>query len=137
MTDHTDEPTDWEPTDEGERSSPDDRPSDGDSTANGRANDPGNDRPNDRAGDAAYRGETAPGNPRSGDRSLREYVQWSLLAILLLLTLIATIRLYFSASAAVDRFVTRQYRPLFQAAFNLVVLLAAGVGLSVLVRRLS
>lgn len=75
--------------------------------------------------------------PTASERSLAEYVQWGLLAILLLLTVIATLRFYFAASTAVDRFVTRQYRPLFQAAFNLVVLLAAGVGLSVLVRRLS
>lgn len=72
-----------------------------------------------------------------GSRSLVEYVQWGLLAVLLLLVLIATFRFYFSASTAVDRFVTRQYRPLFQAAFNLVILLIAGVGLSLLVRRLS
>lgn len=65
------------------------------------------------------------------------YAQWTAFALLVLVALIATIRLYFAVSATVDTFVTRRYRPLFMAGFNLAVLLSCGVGLSALVRRLA
>ncbi|NLV06637.1 hypothetical protein GOC83_10915 [Haloarcula rubripromontorii] len=65
------------------------------------------------------------------------YAQWAVFAILTLVALIATLQFYFSASSAIDTFVTDRYRPLFNAAFNLAVVLACGLGLSVLVRRLA
>ncbi|KAA9409789.1 hypothetical protein EGO51_08220 [Haloarcula hispanica] len=65
------------------------------------------------------------------------YAQWAVFAILTLVALIATLQFYFSASSAIDTFVTDRYRPLFNAAFNLTVVLACGLGLSVLVRRLA
>lgn len=64
-------------------------------------------------------------------------VQWGAFAILILVALIATLRFYFSASNAINEFVTRQYRPLFQAVFNLIILLASVLGLSVLARRIT
>jgi len=70
-------------------------------------------------------------------RSIAVYAQWAVFAILTLVALIATLQFYFSASSAIDTFVTERYRPLFRAAFNLVVVLACGLGLSVLVRRLA
>ncbi|WP_226013144.1 hypothetical protein [Halomicrobium salinisoli] len=70
------------------------------------------------------------------DADLVDYVQWSLLAILLLVALVATFRFYFSMSTAIDNFVSREFRPLFQAAFNLAILLACGAGLTALVRRI-
>lgn len=66
-----------------------------------------------------------------------EYLQFAAIGVLVLVALVATFRLYFSVSAAVDTFVTRRYRPLFMAGFNLVVLLGCGIGLSALVRRLA
>lgn len=69
--------------------------------------------------------------------SIAIYAQWAMFAILTLVALIATLQFYFSASSAIDTFVTDRYRPLFNAAFNLVVLLVCGLGLSVLVRRLA
>ena len=69
-------------------------------------------------------------------RSIIDHVQWALFVILLLVVLVATFRFYFAASTAIDRFVTNQYRPTFQAAFNLAVLLVSGAGLSLLVRRM-
>ena len=66
-----------------------------------------------------------------------QYAQWAAFALLLLVALVATARLYFAASATIDTFVTRRYRPLFMAGFNLAVLLGCGIGLSVLVRRLT
>jgi uncharacterized membrane protein len=65
------------------------------------------------------------------------YAQWAVFAILTLVALIATLQFYFSASSAIDTFVTDRYRPLFNAAFNLAVVLACGLGLSMLVRRLA
>lgn len=69
--------------------------------------------------------------------SIAVYAQWAVFAILVLVALIATLQFYFSASSAIDTFVTARYRPLFNAAFNLAVLLVSGLGLSVLVRRLA
>ena len=82
-----------------------------------------------------------PPTPSSGDGDTAErmlrYAQWTAFALLALVALIATIRLYFAVSATVDTFVTRRYRPLFMAGFNLAVLLSCGLGLSALVRRLT
>lgn len=71
----------------------------------------------------------------ANQRTLREYAQWAAFAILVLVALIGTVRLYFSLSAAIETFVTRRYRPLFMAGFNLGVVLACVLGLSVLARR--
>jgi hypothetical protein len=65
------------------------------------------------------------------------YAQWAAFALLLLVALIATVRLYFAASATIDTFVTHRFRPVFMAGFNLAVLLSCGLGLSALVRRLA
>lgn len=70
-------------------------------------------------------------------RSLVRYLHWALFAILILVVLVATFRFYFAASNAVNELVSDRFRPLFQAGFNLAVILAAGVGLSVLVRRMT
>jgi len=77
--------------------------------------------------------------PRTGDStaSIITYAQWAAFAILVLVALVATFRFYFATSNAINNFVTRQYRPIFQAVFNLVILLASGLGLSVLVRRIT
>ncbi|MFC7027984.1 hypothetical protein ACFQJ5_10905 [Halomicroarcula sp. GCM10025324] len=71
------------------------------------------------------------------DRSIRTYAMWAAFAILVLVALVATFQFYFAASAAISEFVTRRYRPLFRAGFNLLVLLASGLGISLLVRRLA
>jgi len=86
--------------------------------------------------------ETDPGDAvdESDDDSgptIAVYAQWAVFAILTLVALIATLQFYFSASSAIDTFVTERYRPLFRAAFNLAVVLVCGLGLSVLVRRLA
>lgn len=69
--------------------------------------------------------------------SLAEYVELGTLAGLLLLGIVAAFGFYTSASTAIDRLVTAEYRPMFQAAFNLVVLLVAALGVSVVLRRRS
>lgn len=69
-------------------------------------------------------------------RNVRRYANYAVLLVLGLLALVAVIRLYFSVSNAITTWITAEYRSLFQAAFNLVVLLAAGVGISYQLRRL-
>jgi hypothetical protein len=59
------------------------------------------------------------------------------LALLVVLAVVATIRLYLSVSSAIGTWVTHEYRSIAQAAFNLVVLLVTGVGISLVLRKLS
>ncbi|MFB6179076.1 MAG: hypothetical protein ABEI77_05060 [Halorientalis sp.] len=65
------------------------------------------------------------------------YLYWGAFGTLLLLALIATVRFYLSASNAISQWVAPAYVSAFQAVFNLAVVLACGVGLSLLVRRMS
>ena len=67
---------------------------------------------------------------------VRRYANYAVLLVLGVLALVAVIRLYFSVSNAITTWVASEYRSLFQAAFNLVVLLAAGLGISYQLRRL-
>jgi hypothetical protein len=67
---------------------------------------------------------------------IRRYANYAVLLVLGLLAFVALIRLYFSVSNVITTWITSEYRSLFQAAFNLVVLLAAGVGISYQLRRL-
>lgn len=52
------------------------------------------------------------------------------------LALVATIQFYLSASRAISIWIASDYEPFFQSAFNLAVILACGLGLSLLVSRL-
>ena len=73
------------------------------------------------------------------DRSvpITTYVQWGALVGLLVLAAIAAIQFYTSASRAISLWITSEYVPIFQAGFNLVILLLAAIGISLLTRRLS
>jgi hypothetical protein len=85
-------------------------------------------------------GDRSGGDSRTADdsgRNLVAYVQWATFAILCLLALVATFRSYFAASEAIRLWFSRDFVPVFQAAFNLVVLIASAIGISVLVRRLG
>lgn len=64
------------------------------------------------------------------------YLSWGAFAVLLLLALVATVRFYLSASNAISIWIAPDWVPIFQSAFNLAVLFACGVGLSILVRRM-
>jgi uncharacterized membrane protein len=75
-------------------------------------------------------------NETEDGRNVRRYANYAVLLVLGLLAFVALIRLYFSVSNAITTWITSEYRSLFQAAFNLVVLLAAGVGISYQLRRL-
>ncbi|WP_135363485.1 hypothetical protein [Halosimplex halophilum] len=77
-----------------------------------------------------------PGGSADG-RDVVGYVQWAAFAILCLLALVATFRFYFAASEAIRVWFSPDFVPVFQAVFNLVVLAASAVGISVLVRRIA
>ncbi|MFD1512064.1 hypothetical protein [Halomarina rubra] len=79
----------------------------------------------------------APGTRSTLDGDdLRTYLLYGALGVCVLLALVATVNFYGSASSAIDVWVSERYQPLYQAAFNLAVLLATGVGISLLVHRL-
>jgi len=116
-----------------------------DTNANANADPPEN-QPPDQAMSTdttdATAAKTAPTDDSGDDssevtRDLVRYARYALLGGLTLLALVATLRFYFAASNAIDIWVARQYRPLFQAAFNLVVLLVAAVGISWEIRKVA
>ncbi|WP_248896198.1 hypothetical protein [Haloplanus halobius] len=81
--------------------------------------------------------ETEEPTDESTDHSrVRRYANYAALLLLGLLAFIAVIRLYLSISNAITTWITHEYRSLFQAAFNLIVLLLAGVGITYQLRRL-
>jgi len=80
----------------------------------------------DSADDAADFDDPAPNwLPGDIERKLRYFV----VAGLALLALIALLRFYFAASATVDSLIAPEYQSLFQALFNLTILLLAGAGI--------
>jgi uncharacterized membrane protein len=80
--------------------------------------------------------ETSESDGEDTGARVRRYANYAILVVLGLLAFVAVVRLYLSVSNVIGTWVTREYRSLFQAAFNLVVLLAAGVGISYQLRRL-
>lgn len=85
---------------------------------------------------------SAPASKPDADESesgsdLRRKANYALLAGLSLLALIAALQFYLNASSTINQWVTREYRSLFQALFNLVVLLIAGAGITRQVTRLT
>ncbi|SEL90593.1 hypothetical protein [Haloferax larsenii] len=68
---------------------------------------------------------------------MRRYLDYAVLAGLLLLALIAALQFYLNTTRAISTWVNPEYRAPFQAAFNLVLLLGAGFGITVQLRRLT
>ncbi|MGB9956047.1 hypothetical protein ACOZ4B_06620 [Haloferax prahovense] len=75
-------------------------------------------------------------NREFADR-MRRYLDYAVLAGLLLLALIAALQFYLNASQTITTWVNPEYRAPFQAAFNLVLLLGAALGVSIQLRRLT
>ena len=73
----------------------------------------------------------------SRDSNPRKYLSQGALVVLVLLAAVALFQFYMSALDVIRTFVADRYRPLFNAAFNLVVLLAAGIGISFTVRSMD
>ena len=84
-----------------------------------------------------FAGDDADDRSTSGlaDAEVWRYLRLGAIGLLALLALVATFQLYTNTSAAIARWVSPTYVPVFQAAFNLVVLLLALAGLAVLARR--
>ena len=81
--------------------------------------------------------EPTAAEPTTDDGNISRTLHWAALCGLVLLAAIATLQFYLSGSRAIRIWVAPEYEPLFQAAFNLVLLLVCGIGISLLVRRLS
>lgn len=73
----------------------------------------------------------------STERSPTEYVYWGGLVICSILAVVALFNFYSNATQAISTWVESEYEPIVQSAFALVVLLAALVGVSLTVRKLS
>jgi uncharacterized membrane protein len=86
--------------------------------------------------DEASDGSTATAAERESEGRARRYANYAVLLVLGLLAFVAVVRLYLSVSDVIATWITAEYRSLFQAAFNLVVLLAAGIGIAYQLRRL-
>lgn len=93
----------------------------------------------DGAVETAPTGQAEGGGELADDdgRDLVTLVEWAAFGVLCLLALVATFRFYFATSNAIRIWFSRDFVPIFQAVFNLLVLVASGTGISVLVRRLT
>lgn len=88
--------------------------------------------------DDAVEGAETTGREEEGGRDYRDviaYLEWGAMAGLGLVALIAVFRFYFAASRAISVWISPDFEPVFQAAFNLVVLLLAATGIVVFARR--
>jgi hypothetical protein len=80
-------------------------------------------------------------NPEEADdadiisATMQRYLYRGAFVALALFGLFAATQFYLNASRTITVWVADDYRPLFQAAFNLVVVIACGLGLTVLVER--
>ena len=81
--------------------------------------------------------ESSAGESRTSGERLAWVVQIGGLVVLCLLALLATFRFYFAASQAIEVWISDDFVSVFQAAFNLLVLIASVYVVSVLVRRLG
>ena len=90
----------------------------------------------DDAAVAADPDENDDGGRGEYDR-LKRYVNYAVLAGLLLFALVAVFQFYFAASSTISTWVSPDYRAPFRMVFNLVILLLAGLGVSVQLRRLG
>ncbi|PSQ07458.1 hypothetical protein BRC95_04500 [Halobacteriales archaeon QS_5_68_33] len=90
--------------------------------------------------DAAESTAAEPG-AGSEDRTTGERLAWVVqvgaLVVLSLVALLATFRFYFAASEAITVWIADDYVLVFQAAFNLLVLVVCLYSVSLLVRRLG
>lgn len=69
--------------------------------------------------------------------TVRRYLAWGALGVCSVLALFALVQFYGSMTDAIDLWIEPRHQPLMRAAFNLAVLLASLVGVSLVVRELS
>lgn len=163
MTDSTsneDAPTDDHPSAEpaADEPSTEDRPS-SEPTSNDGSDDrdpagPVTTDPDDAASSPTQRARTAsdtapPGENRSGatppdesesgagERDVRKWLLWAGIGVAGLFALISLFGFYNNGQQAIQTFVAEDFQSVFLAGFNLLILLAAGIAISLLVRRLA
>lgn len=66
----------------------------------------------------------------------RRWVNYLVLAALAFLALVAGVRFYAAVGTMINRFVVREFRPIFHATFNLALLFLAGAGVTIQLRRM-
>lgn len=84
--------------------------------------------------------DRAPGTgPEFGTdtETIRRYLAWGALVVCSLLAVYALVQFYGSVGDAIGLWVDPRYQPLIRAAFNLAVLLASLIGVSLVLRELS
>lgn len=89
--------------------------------------------------------EESAGGPRSETRSdstvvtdsMRRYLYRGTFAVLAVIALVATVQFYLNASRVISVWIAPDYRPLFQAVFNLTIVLGCVLALTVLVDRFA
>lgn len=89
--------------------------------------------------------DTDPRPDESGARSddglvgdgVRRYVYYGTLVGLLVLGFVALVQFYLSVGSLISTWITAEYRQLFRAGFNLVVLLCVALVVSLLLRRME
>lgn len=69
--------------------------------------------------------------------TIRQYLLKGALGLLVLVGVVATFRFYASATEAIDVLVAEQFQPIFQAVFNLILLLAVGIAIVQVIRKLE
>lgn len=108
--------------------------------ADGRARAPGPEAEREPTSETTPPGGDPHGGESGGDDGqyarFERYVNYAVLAGLLLLAFVAVVQFYVAASSAIGTWITAEYRAPFRAVFNLVVLLVAGLGVSLQLRRL-
>jgi len=75
--------------------------------------------------------------PATDGRDVRDLLLRGALLVLSVLAVVALFQFYTSANAAIGEWIGPEFRSLFRAAFNLLVLLATGIGISLVVRELA
>lgn len=74
---------------------------------------------------------------RTTAETLKRYLNYAVLAGLILVALVSVFQLYSAVTRTINTFVTPEYRAPFLAAFNLAVLLVAALGVSLQLKRLQ
>jgi hypothetical protein len=80
-------------------------------------------------------GRTGGDGGRLGAEGPADYLKWAGVAVLAVTALVALFGFYTGVSRAISVWVTREFRPVVNAAFNLALLLAALGGIGLLLRR--
>jgi hypothetical protein len=104
------------------------------STPTALPDDAGGDPERDPAGGSSTGGTGGDDDSVDG-RTPVDYLKWAGVAVLAVTALVALFGFYTGVSRAITVWVSRSYRPVVNAGFNLALLLAALGGIGVLLRR--